>query len=157
MSMIIQILCSGLGGCSELSCICFFFFSPCLFRAAPEVYGSSQARGQVGATATSLVHSHSNLQPTSQLVATLDYLTCWVRPGTEPESSWTLVGFVIAEPRQELLIWFVIWSSLSGCFRALNGSCLEWTKKPTVNNKMSLTISRSPQEPGTGGKSSWVM
>ena len=41
-------------------------------------YGLSQARGRTGATAASLRHSHSNvgsepwLQPTLQLIATLD-------------------------------------------------------------------------------------
>ena len=41
-------------------------------------YGSSQARGGIGATAASLHHSHSNagsdlrLQPTPQLLATLN-------------------------------------------------------------------------------------
>ena len=54
----------------------FFFFS--LFRATPEAYGSSQARGQIGASAGGLHHSHNNtgselrLQPTPQLRATLD-------------------------------------------------------------------------------------
>ena len=34
------------------SCLAtFFFFSFCLFRAAPTAYGSSQARGRIGATA----------------------------------------------------------------------------------------------------------
>ena len=32
----------------------------CLFRAAPAAYGSSQARGQFGAVAAGLRHSHSN-------------------------------------------------------------------------------------------------
>ena len=37
-------------------------FLSCLFflRAAPKAYGSSQARGQIGAAAASLHHSHSN-------------------------------------------------------------------------------------------------
>jgi len=35
----------------------FFFF---LFRAAPAACGSSQARGQIGAAAAGLYHSHSN-------------------------------------------------------------------------------------------------
>ena len=61
---------------SFLSAFLFFIF--CLFRATPEAYGGSQARGQIGAVAASLHHSHSNtgselyLQPTPQLVATLD-------------------------------------------------------------------------------------
>ena len=56
-----------------------FFF--CLFAiswAAPVAYGGSQARGLIGAAATSLHQSHSNagseprLQPTAQLTATPD-------------------------------------------------------------------------------------
>jgi len=49
-----------------------------LFRAAPVAYGSSQARGQTGATASHLHHSHSHvrfephLQPTPQFTATPD-------------------------------------------------------------------------------------
>jgi len=52
---------------------CFLFL---LFRATAMAYESSQARGQIGATATS--HSHSDLgsepclRPISQLVATPD-------------------------------------------------------------------------------------
>ena len=50
--------------------ICFVLF--CLFRATP-VYGGSQARGLIGAVASSPHHSHSNprseppLQPSPQL------------------------------------------------------------------------------------------
>ena len=46
--------------------------------AAPAAYGGSQARGRIGAAATSLRQSHSNagsephLQPTPQLMATPD-------------------------------------------------------------------------------------
>ena len=52
----------------------FFFF----LRVAPAEYGSSQARSQIGAAATSLHHSHTNigsklcLQPTPKLMATPD-------------------------------------------------------------------------------------
>ena len=59
----------------------FFFFFFCLFRAAPAVYGGSQARGLTGAAATHLHHSHSNvgskphLQPTPQLMANAGSLT----------------------------------------------------------------------------------
>ena len=55
-------------------CVCVFAFS----RAAPEAYGGSQARGIIGAVATSLCHSYSNsgselhLWPTPQLTATPD-------------------------------------------------------------------------------------
>ena len=60
------------------SCFFFFFFSFSLFRATQGVYGSLWARGQIGATAADLQHSHSNagsklhLQPTPQLTAMLD-------------------------------------------------------------------------------------
>ena len=53
----------------------FFFFG--LFRAAPK-FGSSQARGQIGAVAADLYHSHSNsgselcLWPIPQLIVTPD-------------------------------------------------------------------------------------
>ena len=59
----------------------FFFFFFGLFaisRAASTAYGGSQARGQVGAVAAGLHHSHSNmgseprLQPKPQLTATPD-------------------------------------------------------------------------------------
>jgi len=60
-------------------CTFFFFFVFLLFLwAAPAAYGGSQARGLIGAAATSLRQSHSNagpessLQPTPQLTATLD-------------------------------------------------------------------------------------
>ena len=54
----------------------FVFWS--FFRAAPEAYGGSQARGPVIAVAASLHQSHSNagserrLRCTPQLTATLD-------------------------------------------------------------------------------------
>ena len=50
----------------------------CLFRATLTVYGSSQARGLIGAIAAGLRCSHSNagsepcLWPTPQFMATLD-------------------------------------------------------------------------------------
>ena len=59
--------------------VCLFVF--CLFAiswAAPEAYGGSHARGRIGAVATGLHHSHSNLgselslQPTPQLTAMSD-------------------------------------------------------------------------------------
>ena len=56
----------------------FLFLSFCLFSAVLEAYGGSQARGQIGAVASSLCQSHSNegsepsLQSAPQLTATLD-------------------------------------------------------------------------------------
>ena len=46
----------GNGSCADP--VFIYLFS--LFRATPEAYGGSQARGLIGATATGLRHSHSN-------------------------------------------------------------------------------------------------
>ena len=60
--------------CFVLFCFVFLPFS----RAAPVVYGGSQARGRIGVVAASLHQSHSNvgsepyLRPTPQLTATPD-------------------------------------------------------------------------------------
>ena len=59
-------------------CTLFSFFFFCLLRAAPAAYGGSQARGRIGAVATGLRQSHSNvaseprLRPIPQLTAMLD-------------------------------------------------------------------------------------
>ena len=56
----------------------FFFCLFCLFRAAPEAYGGSQARDLITAIAASLRYCYSNarskphLRPTPQLKAMLD-------------------------------------------------------------------------------------
>ena len=79
---------------------CFVFVS-CFFRAASVAYGSSQARGRIGAAATSLNHSPSN--GGSSCVCDLTYTTApgnagslihWVRPGIQSASSWILVRFI---------------------------------------------------------------
>ena len=55
-----------------------FYFIFNLFRAALMAYGGSQARGQIGAVATDLQHSHSNtgsepcLGPTPQFTTVPD-------------------------------------------------------------------------------------
>ena len=57
-----------------------YLFIFCLFRAALASYGGSQARGQIGAVAAGLQHSHRNLvsephlSPTPQLTAVPDPL-----------------------------------------------------------------------------------
>ena len=70
------------------SFVCLF----CLFKAASAAYGGFQARGQIGAIASGLHHSHSNTR-------SLTHLT---RPGIEPAASWFLVRFVSAASQQEL-------------------------------------------------------
>ena len=66
------------------------------FRATSMAYGSSQARGRVGAVAASLRHSH--IWATSETYAAAcnnaRSWTRWARPGIEPTSSWILVGFL---------------------------------------------------------------
>ena len=78
--------------------LCLLAFSFFFFRATPKAHGSSQARGRIQATASSLQHSHSNAgSPTHS-----------VRPGIEPASPWILVGFVSVVPHRELPLLFVI-------------------------------------------------
>ena len=62
----------------------FFFFLVFLRLHLQQAYGSSQARGRIGATGAGLCHSHSNWRS----------LTHWVRLGIKPESSWILVRFL---------------------------------------------------------------
>ena len=80
----------------------FFFF----FMATPAAYGRSQARGWIGAAAAGLHHSPSNvgsqpcLQPTPQLMATLDpspasEARVWIRILMNPSwvhSCWAMTG-----------------------------------------------------------------
>ena len=70
----------------------FFFFSSCLFRAAPAAYGGSQARDQIQAAAASLPQPQQRriLNPLSE-----------ARDRTA--ISWILVGFLTTEPPWELL------------------------------------------------------
>ena len=63
------------------SCLPFFLS----FWATPKPYGGSQARGQTGATAASLHHSHSNAGSLSHCA----------RPGIEPASLWIIVGLFL--------------------------------------------------------------
>ena len=93
------------GNVSSIATFLFLFFF--FFRAAPTVYGGSQAWGQVRAAAASLCHSHSHARS----------LTHSARPGIEPESSWLLVGFVTAEPRRKLLLFFYWISVNQNCQR----------------------------------------
>ena len=80
-------------------------FPQFLFRATPLAYGSSQARGRIGAAAAN--YSHNNVVSELHLVTytiahgNAEYLTHWARPGIEPTSSWIL-GFIATEPQQEL-------------------------------------------------------
>ena len=88
-----------------------FFLSFFFFRATSMSYGESQARGQIRAVAASLHHSHNTtIQATSVTYTTAhgnaESLSHWARPGIKPVSSWILVRFIFAEPRQELPTYF---------------------------------------------------
>ena len=65
-----------------------FFFYFLLFRAELTAYGSSQARGGIGAVVAGLHHSHSN---------TISLTHC-MRAGIETASSWMLVRFASPVP-----------------------------------------------------------
>ena len=60
---------------------CLFFF--CLFRAELAAYGGSQARGQIGAIAAGLHHSHSNTRSKPRLRAAPQ---CTAMPDLNPLS-----------------------------------------------------------------------
>ena len=85
-----------------LTLIVFFFFLT-FFRAAPKVYGNSQAKGQIGASPASLHHSHSNARS----------FNSWVRPRIEPTSSWILVGLPLSHNKN-------LWSSFPFLFSVLS-------------------------------------
>ena len=78
--------------CFVLFCFCFL-----LFRASFAAYGSSQTWGPIGATATSLHHSHSNTNSKARLQPTLSSQQCWILnpyiPDTEVEI-WNHLGYL---------------------------------------------------------------
>ena len=82
----------------------------------PAAYGSSQARGQIGAIPASLHHSHSNTRIwLSSVTFTTDQgntrsLAHWLRPGIEPTSSWILVQLVTTELGRDLHIGIIMYS-----------------------------------------------
>ena len=86
----------------------FFVFFWWIFRVAAQAYGSSQARGRVGATVADLPHSHSNagsepcLQPTPQLRATLETQPTDRGQGLNPRPHGYTSGLLTTEPRQAL-------------------------------------------------------
>ena len=87
------VLCSYQNSVVHNEINCFNFISFVFFLGPPPAaYGGSQAKGWIGAVATSLYHSHSNARS----------LTHWLRLGIEPESSWILVRFDTTEPLWEL-------------------------------------------------------
>ena len=92
----------------------FFFF----FRAAPTAYGSSQARGQIGAIASGLHHSHSKVgsKPCLQTYTTAHgnarSPTHWIRPGIKHPILMDTSWIVSTAPQWELQDWSISISSL---------------------------------------------
>ena len=76
-----------------------FFFSPLLFRATCEVYGNSQARGQIGAAAASLSQPQQCRIRTAYEMYTAARWntrswTHWTRPGIKHTVSWIIVSLL---------------------------------------------------------------
>ena len=64
------------------------------------------------------------------------FLTHWARPGTEPISSWILVGFVTTEPQRELL--YLVLRIMPIAQIALSSlSCSSWS---TYENRLITII-----------------
>ena len=84
-------------------------FFPLIFRAAAAAYGSSQARGLIGATLASLHHSHSTAEIWAiSATSTTAYgnTRSYNPPGEARDRTCilmdTLVRFITAEPQWEL-------------------------------------------------------
>ena len=113
----------------------FFFFSFCLFsffsRVAPVAYGGSHARGLIGAVAAGLrtpePQQHGIRAASATYTTThgnAGSLTHWARAGTEPATSWFLVGFVNPCTMMRNLSFFLIFktftSQLNPCLKVWN-------------------------------------
>ena len=94
---------------APLSCLFIFYSYFLLFRAAPVAYGSSQAKGLIGAVAAWYMPQP---QPHEIWASSATYttahsnarsLTHGARPGIEPETSWFLVGFLSPAPQWDIL------------------------------------------------------
>ena len=76
----------------------FLYLKKNFFRVAPEAYGSSQARGRIGAAADGLRHSQCWIRAKSATYTTAHgnagSLTHWARPGIKLASWWILVRFL---------------------------------------------------------------
>ena len=124
-----HVLCALKSICRPFFLLFLSLFFLCLFMAIPMVYGSSQARGWIGAAAAG--HSHGRIQTASSTYTTTHSnagsLTHWARPGIEPLSSWILVWFITAKPRWEFLFFlhfgeaYFSWSFVTQQVRGLFG------------------------------------
>ena len=113
------------------------------------VFGSSQARGPIGAAAASLCNSHSNARSELSLWPMLQFgstrsLTHWVRPGIQPASSWILVVF--------LTHWATIGTPKSCWFLSESRSfpLAQWVRTPTAVAWVATEV-RFPSLPWCSG------
>ena len=103
--------------CHSRNSTIFFFF---IFMAAPAAYGSSQARGRIGAAGANLCHSHNStrselhLQPMLLSCSNAGSATHSVRPGIKPPFSQTLCWVLnpLSLNRNSLIIYIFIWANL---------------------------------------------
>ena len=107
-----------------LQCLFVLF---CLFRAAPETCEGSQARGQIGAVATSLHHSNSNtrselhLQPTPQVMAIPNPQPTEQGQGSNLRPHGCLSdSFLLSHDRNSLFFFFFFFSTVYFYFLFLN-------------------------------------
>ena len=70
--------CSSVGSFNPLHWYILFIYLFCLFRAAPTVHGSSQARGWIRAVAAGLRQSHSNARSELYLWRTPQLTATWI-------------------------------------------------------------------------------
>ena len=94
---------SGQAPCEILYMHSFFVLFFFLFRVAPAACGSSWARGNSCSGQPPPQPQQHWTWATSATTACekARFLTHWARPGIEPTSSWTLVGFITSAPQQE--------------------------------------------------------
>ena len=111
----------------------FFFFFFFLFRAIPAAHGSSQDRGQIGAVAAGLHHSHSNSNTRSELhlwlMKQFEATLIEARDGTCILME-TVLGPCPAEPQQGLPYIFSPIFSFPAAYGAPGPSCnhdLSWS------------------------------
>ena len=151
---------------SQMWLISFLIFFFLLFSAAPEIYGSSQARSWIGDAAAGIHHSsHSNAASATYTTAhsNAGSSTHRTRAGIETVSSWMLVGSISTEPWQELWDMAHFWCCCGwGVGRSYSfdltpgpGTFICWScgyrkkkpnKKNPTHNKRAHIKSKSPHD-----------
>ena len=114
------------------------FFCFLLFRATPAAYGSSQARGQIGATAAHLHHSswqHRILNPLSK---------------ARDQTSWILIRFIkhwttkgtqlFWFGRCARLIWLPMWKHTNLTYSVINGRISVINHSSLILTSFTLSI-----------------